>query len=123
MSSLSPACVKHTMSDVPGSYDGVDVTKMSTCDYIKLGHKKLYYPVQEGKFSVPHYGGSYPLPHEEKFQKLSTDMFIFAKNKASPLCCPSNYMTDRGCVCMTKEQSEFIHARRGGNKNFPDDSY
>ena len=42
--------------------------------------------------------------------------FMFAKNQAHPRCCPSTYSTDRGCVCLTKEQKKFL-TRRGGNKS------
>ena len=42
-------------------------------------------------------------------------LFAFAFNKSSPACCPSTYSTDRGCVCTTKQQRDFIN-KRGGNR-------
>jgi len=43
-------------------------------------------------------------------------LFAFAFNKSSPHCCPSTYSTDRGCVCTTEQQRDFI-GKRGGNRN------
>jgi hypothetical protein len=52
------------------------------------------------------------------------DMFIFAKNKSSPLCCGNNqggsFSSSLGCVCTTQAQRDFI-AQRGGNLTAPDD--
>ena len=42
----------------------------------------------------------------------SEKMFMWANNVTSPLCCPSNFSTSRGCVCSTKNQRDFS-ARRG----------
>jgi hypothetical protein len=42
---------------------------------------------------------------------------IFAYNNVSPYCCPSTYSSDRGCVCMTPNQYDFIN-RRGGQKSY-----
>lgn len=38
-------------------------------------------------------------------------MFMFAKNKCSPDCCPSTYSCAGGCVCTTEEQRNLIHKR------------
>ncbi len=49
-------------------------------------------------------------------------MFMFTHNQVSPDCCPSTYTTDRGCVCTTKQQRDFIH-KRGHNRSshiYPD---
>lgn len=35
-------------------------------------------------------------------------MFMLAHNQSSFDCCPSTYSSDRGCVCMTKEQKDMI---------------
>ena len=43
-------------------------------------------------------------------QRLS----MLANNYASLNCCPSTYSTDRGCVCLTKKQTDFL-SRRGYN--------
>ena len=37
---------------------------------------------------------------------------MLANNYASLNCCPSTYSTDRGCVCLTKKQTDFL-SRRG----------
>jgi hypothetical protein len=39
------------------------------------------------------------------------NMFMFAHNKCSPECCPSTYSCDRGCVCTTKKQREYLASR------------
>lgn len=43
-------------------------------------------------------------------------LFMFANNEASLNCCPSTYSTDRGCVCTTEKQDQFIR-RRGFNNS------
>jgi len=43
-------------------------------------------------------------------------LFMFANNKASLNCCPSTYSTDRGCVCSTEKQDNYIR-RRGFNNS------
>ena len=43
-----------------------------------------------------------------------TKMFMFANNRSSPACCPSNFSTSTGCVCTTKHQRQYV-ASRGGN--------
>ena len=38
-------------------------------------------------------------------------MFLFAKNKCAPECCPSTYSCDKGCVCTTEKQRQLINQR------------
>lgn len=38
-------------------------------------------------------------------------MFMFAKNKCSPNCCPSTYSCAGGCVCTTEQQRNLINKR------------
>jgi hypothetical protein len=38
-------------------------------------------------------------------------MFMFAKNKCSPKCCPSTYSCAGGCVCTTEQQRNLINTR------------
>ena len=51
---------------------------------------------------------------------FKNEMFIFAKNKASPSCCPSTYSSDMGCVCVNDQQYDYL-SQRGGNKTSPGD--
>jgi hypothetical protein len=46
-------------------------------------------------------------------------MASMAFNKSSPECCPSPYTTDRGCVCLTDEQKNWLGSR-GNNKTVRD---
>ena len=39
------------------------------------------------------------------------NMFMFAHNKCSPDCCPSTYTCDRGCICTTKKQRDYLASR------------
>jgi hypothetical protein len=43
-----------------------------------------------------------------------TSLFMLAYNQCKPECCPSIYSCDRGCVCLTPEQSNWI-STHGGN--------
>jgi hypothetical protein len=40
-------------------------------------------------------------------------LFMLANNQVSWDCCPSTYSTDRGCVCVTKDQVDMINKRKG----------
>ena len=51
-------------------------------------------------------------PHLDGTSDTSQSLFMFAKNKCSPGCCPSSFSCDSGCVCTTEKQREFIS--RGG---------
>ena len=54
-------------------------------------------------------------------EKGDTDienMLIFAKNEIKPECCPTEASSYDGCVCITKEQIDFINSR-GGNRTMP----
>lgn len=43
------------------------------------------------------------------------NLALFANNKFSPSCCPSDYSSYDGCLCETKEQVDYINTR-GGNR-------
>ena len=65
-------------------------------------------------------GTPLPLKSETVYANLPTDsMFMFSNNFASPLCCPSTFSTDRGCVCTTAQQRQLVGKNRGNNKNYP----
>lgn len=51
-------------------------------------------------------------PHLDGTSDTSQSLFMFAKNKCSPGCCPSSFSCDSGCICTTEKQREFIS--RGG---------
>lgn len=46
----------------------------------------------------------------------SKSMFMMAFNKCDPSCCPSTYSCSGGCVCMTKDQMNFVGSR-GNNSS------
>lgn len=43
-------------------------------------------------------------------------LFMMSFNKCDPSCCPSTYSCSGGCVCMTKEQQNFVGTRGSNNK-------
>jgi hypothetical protein len=44
-------------------------------------------------------------------------LFLFAENKTSPNCCGTSvYTSSDGCLCVTKDQIDYLN-RRGGNRN------
>jgi len=51
-------------------------------------------------------------PHLDGTSDTSEGLFMFAKNKCSPGCCPSSFSCDSGCICTTDKQREFVS--RGG---------
>lgn len=99
-----------------GPYDGLCVRNLSkVVDDLVPNDKLVNYfgnqiPVQNvvsdnSVLSGPNVDGDKNSP-----QRLS----ILANNYASLNCCPSTYSTDRGCVCLTNKQKDFL-SRRGYN--------
>ena len=70
--------------------------------------KSDVYAVEEG-VSGP--GKVDPAPY-----KIAEDekLFAFDENRKSPDCCPSPFVSDEGCICMTEAQKAQF-ASRGGN--------
>lgn len=52
-------------------------------------------------------GSEVPLPEGK--------LYMFYKNKFNENCCPSTYSSSTGCVCLSKEQSNYLN-QRGGNR-------
>ena len=77
----------------------------------------------EGSTGVAGYNGTPPLlgsepkPVSDKPYESANDneLFQFENNQISPDCCPSNFTTDRGCICLTDAQRKEF-ASRGGNR-------
>lgn len=57
-------------------------------------HANKHYPSVDGKVNSP------------------KSLFMFAYNQSSPECCPSSYSSDRGCVCLSEDQKDFLN--KGG---------
>ena len=43
------------------------------------------------------------------------EMLMFNNNEFKPECCPSQYSSSTGCVCISQEQVNYIN-ERGGNR-------
>lgn len=113
----NPAPVNWGMGQgVPISLDGLYLYPGGASTWRKQPNNV---PLMQGKFFVPQ-GTPVPLRCESVYQKLpENSMFYFARNVASPLCCPSTYSTSTGCVCTTSQQRALMGVLRGGNKNYP----
>ena len=108
----------HMGKGIIGSYDGL---KLHPTGGSSWRHYPSNAPLIKGKVFVPQ-GTPVPLKNEEYGVDIPKDsMFMFARNIASPLCCPSTYSTSTGCVCTTPEQRRIIGATRGGNKTYCSD--
>lgn len=59
-------------------------------------------------------------PFVDGVEGSDRSMVMFDKNVVSLQCCPSTWSTDRGCVCTTTQQREFI-SKRGGNRTYSTD--
>lgn len=115
----SPAGVNYNMGQgIAGSYDGLILKPRGDSAWRKYPNSA---PLLKGKLFVPQ---GTPLPlHETNSMTIPDDsMFIFSRNISSPACCPATFSTDRGCVCTTKWQRDYIGAFRGGNKTMSGDS-
>lgn len=57
------------------------------------------------------------MPSVDGESSSSKSMHMFSFNKCAPECCiDSPYSCDRGCVCITPKQYEFLD-KRGANRN------
>jgi hypothetical protein len=117
LSANNPAPVKWSMGKgVPGSLDGLYLYPGGASTWRKQPNNV---PLLKGKMFVPQ-GTPIPLSCESVYQTLpENSMFYFAKNVASPLCCPSTYSTYGGCVCTIPQQRALLGEMRGGNKTYP----
>ena len=87
MSSLDYAFLNQTISTgLPNSYDGRVLPKTTP---IRVKGTGPYAYVMQGT----------PLPLNSTPSYISTDMFKYAQNRASPNCCPNTYSTSTGCIC------------------------
>jgi hypothetical protein len=66
------------------------------------------YPVEEGS--------SGPGKLDPKPYKITPDenLFDFDENRKGDECCPSPFVSDEGCICVTEKQKKQF-AARGGN--------
>jgi len=107
----SPAPVGYSIrTGIVGSYDGLILQPPDST--------WRRYPAQNPTLKNPIFvpqGSGVPLKNEEVPVNLDDSMFIFAKNIASPFCCPATHSTSTGCVCTTKQQRDLIGLYRGGN--------
>ena len=56
-------------------------------------------------------------PSVNGMKESDRSLFTFTNNKCDPSCCPSTYSCSGGCVCMTKEQHNFIGTRGYNNQS------
>jgi hypothetical protein len=113
----NPSPVQWSMGQgVPGSLDGLYLYPGGASTWRKQPNNV---PLLKGKLFVPQ-GTPVPLRCESVYQSPpENSMFYFARNIASPLCCPSTYSTMGGCVCTTPQQRALLGVMRGGNSTYP----
>lgn len=103
-------------SGVPVSYDNIRLVPEGGSSW---RHPPSNVQPLQGKFFVVQ-GNSVPLRSESVFVELPKDtMFPYARNVASPACCPSTLSTSTGCVCTDRQQRNFVGVTRGNNNNYP----
>lgn len=106
------------IATVVGNYDGLVLKGGMKPDYKILSADKVAYhsPVGDAyalnpdPYMTPTYA---PIDGKKGSPQM---MSMFAYNRSSPECCPSTFSSDRGCVCMSQEQRDFIN-RRGNQKH------
>ena len=101
-----------------GNYDGLLLGNTKLNNQILPRDKVAYFsPVGDAYGLNPEANESKLYPTVDGKKDSPHQMAMFAYNRVSPDCCPSTYSSDRGCVCMTAEQSDFIN-RRGNQKSY-----
>jgi hypothetical protein len=116
-----PSPVNYDMGDgIVGSYSGIRLKPRGVSTWRKYPNDA---PLLQGKLFTPQ-GAGVPLHPTNAMEPPKNSMFLFARNIASPACCPSTYSTDRGCICSTPYQRRVVSLYRGGNKTqIGDDEY
>jgi hypothetical protein len=113
------------IATVTGNYDGLKLKGGIKPDYKILAADKVAYhsPVGDAYalnpdlYMTPTYA---PIDGKAGSPRM---MSMFAFNRSSPECCPSTFSSDRGCVCMSQAQRDFINMRgnqkhENGNPDF-----
>lgn len=102
-----------------GSFDGLRLKNGAKPDYSLLSQDKVAYhsPVGDAYALNPDPAASAGYPTVDGTANTPHHMFMFAYNRSSPDCCPSTFSSDRGCVCMSDAQRNFIN-RRGNQKSY-----
>jgi hypothetical protein len=76
--------------------------------------KVIYHsPVGSAHSLMPDAAVSCNHPSVDGTKKAPRAMSMLAYNRSSPDCCPSTYSNSMGCVCMSKEQKDYLS--RGGS--------
>ena len=97
-----------------GFYDGLVLDpKMKNKDYKLLARTNVAYhsPVGDAYALNPDPVESANFPTVDGQPGSPKQLAMFAYNNVSPYCCPSTYSSDRGCVCMTPQQYNYINSR------------
>ena len=103
---------------VYGSYDGI---RLIANNYNGWKAEPANTPLIKSDYLFVPQGTPLPLKNEMIYSQIPKDsMFVFAKNRASPMC-KSTYSTSTGQVCTDAAQQKFIGAERGNNKNYVTD--
>lgn len=86
--------------------------------FAALGFKESFEMSNQWKNGHLSYNGPYSSPSQ--LPPVIDTSFFLANNRSSPECCKAaTYSTGGGCVCMEKEQLNFINMR-GGNRTIED---
>jgi len=97
-----------------GFYDGLVLDpRMKNKDYKLLARTNVAYhsPVGDAYALNPDPVETANYPTVDGQPGSPKQLAIFAYNNVSPYCCPSTYSSDRGCVCMTPQQYNYINSR------------
>ncbi len=89
------------------------------CDLIPSEKLRVYQGSTLPDIQVPpiNFDNDDSVPEVDGKKGSTKSMFMMAFNKCDPSCCPSTYSCSGGCVCLTKDQKNFIGTR--GQNNSP----
>jgi len=111
--------LSNNVMPLTGNFDGLRLKNGAKPDYSLLSQDKVAYhsPVGDAYALNPDPSASAGYPTVDGTPNTPHHMFMFAYNRSSPECCPSTFSSDRGCVCMSNAQRDFIN-RRGNQKSY-----
>ena len=94
----------------PMAYDGLILNSTPKPEYPLISDVTIFSPVGDGiRLTEDIDAKNYPTVDGKEHSPRH--LFMLAHNQVRPECCPSIFSDSRGCVCLTKDQINFINKR------------
>jgi xanthine dehydrogenase molybdopterin-binding subunit B len=101
----TPINIAEKVTQIPQAWDGLILQSRPRPEYPLITGMSIYSPIGDGitltadDTSKPSVDGDPSSPRQ---------LFMLAYNQVRPECCPSEYSTSAGCVCLTQKQRAML---------------